>query len=80
MILLLDLCCGSGAIGAAIATDLKKILLHSVDIDPVAVQCTSRNITNIGGYVYEGDLYDALPHSLKGHREHNSCQCTLRSN
>jgi release factor glutamine methyltransferase len=64
--IVVDLCCGSGAVGAAIATDLKKILLHSVDIDPVAVQCASRNITNIDGYVYEGDLYDALPHSLRG--------------
>ncbi|MFJ6208811.1 putative protein N(5)-glutamine methyltransferase [Lysinibacillus sp. NPDC092081] len=64
--IVLDLCCGSGAIGAAITTDLKKILLHSVDIDPVAVRCTSRNITKIGGHVYQGDLYDALSDSLKG--------------
>lgn len=64
--IVLDLCCGSGAIGAAIASDLKKILLHSVDIDPVAVRCTSRNITKIGGLVYQGDLYDALSDSLRG--------------
>jgi release factor glutamine methyltransferase len=64
--IVVDLCCGSGGISVAIATGLKKILLYSVDIDPVAVQCASRNITNIGGYVYEGDLYNALPHSLKG--------------
>jgi release factor glutamine methyltransferase len=64
--IVLDLCCGSGAIGAAIATDLKKILLHSVDIDPAAARCASRNITKIGGHVYQGDLYDVLPHSLRG--------------
>lgn len=64
--IVLDLCCGSGAVGAAIATDLKKILLHSVDIDPVAVRCASRNITKISGHVYQGDLFDALPHSLRG--------------
>jgi len=64
--IVLDLCCGSGAIGAAIATDLKKIILHSVDIDPVAVRCTSRNITKVGGHVYQGDLYDALSDSLRG--------------
>ncbi|WP_244906732.1 putative protein N(5)-glutamine methyltransferase [Neobacillus soli] len=64
--IILDLCCGSGAVGAAIATDLKKILLHSVDIDPIAVQCASSNITKIGGHVYQGHLYDALPHSLRG--------------
>lgn len=64
--IVLDLCCGSGAVGAAIATDLKKILLHSVDIDPVAVRCASRNITKISSHVYQGDLFDALPHSLRG--------------
>lgn len=64
--IVLDLCCGSGAIGAAIATDVKNILLHSVDIDPVAVRCATRNLTKIGGHVYQGDLYDGLPHSLKG--------------
>ncbi|MGA9225867.1 MAG: putative protein N(5)-glutamine methyltransferase [Mesobacillus sp.] len=62
----LDLCCGSGAVGAAIATVRKKILLHSVDIDLVAVRCASTNITKIGGQVYQGDLYAALPHSLRG--------------
>jgi release factor glutamine methyltransferase len=64
--IVLDLCCGSGAIGTAIATDDKKILLHSVDIDPVAVRCASRNLTKIGGHVYEGNLYEVLPHSLRG--------------
>jgi release factor glutamine methyltransferase len=64
--LVLDLCCGSGAVGAAIATNRKKILLHSVDIDPVAVRCASRNLTKIGGHVYQGDLYEALPQSLRG--------------
>ena len=24
------------------------------------------NITKIGGHVYQGDIYDALPHSLRG--------------
>ncbi|WP_299091653.1 putative protein N(5)-glutamine methyltransferase [uncultured Metabacillus sp.] len=64
--IVLDLCCGSGAVGAAIVTDLKKISLHSVDIDPVAVRCASHNIIKIGGHVYQGDVYDALPHSLRG--------------
>jgi release factor glutamine methyltransferase len=63
--IVLDLCCGSGAVGAAIATN-KKILLHAIDLDPIAVQCASLNMTKIGGQVYQGDLYDALPHSLRG--------------
>lgn len=63
--IVMDLCCGSGAIGAAIAADFSQIFLHSVDIDPVSVRCASRNITKIGGHVYQGDLYDALPESLR---------------
>ena len=64
--IVVDLCCGSGAVGAVIANNLKKILLHSADIDPSAVRCASHNLTNIGGQVYKGDLYQALPNSLRG--------------
>ncbi|MBM7652208.1 putative protein N(5)-glutamine methyltransferase [Neobacillus cucumis] len=64
--IVVDLCCGTGAVGAAVATDLKRIVLHLVDIDPIALKCASRNISNIGGHVYQGDLYQALPHSLRG--------------
>lgn len=56
-----DLCCGSGAVGAAIVAMLERIELYSVDIDPVAVRCARRNINSVGGQVYEGDLYDPLP-------------------
>ncbi|SDG75773.1 release factor glutamine methyltransferase [Planococcus glaciei] len=64
--IVVDLCCGSGAIGAAVAAGVKAISLHAVDIDPVAVRCASRNLTESGGRVCQGDLYDVLPHSLKG--------------
>jgi release factor glutamine methyltransferase len=64
--IVVDLCCGSGAVGAAIAMDLNPILLHAVDIDPVAVQCAFHNLTKMDGHVYEGDIYNALPHSLRG--------------
>ncbi len=62
----LDMCCGSGAIGAAIAAHIGAIELHAVDIDPVAVACARRNVAVVGGEVHEGDLYDALPASLHG--------------
>ncbi|MCR8645482.1 putative protein N(5)-glutamine methyltransferase [Paenibacillus sp. N1-5-1-14] len=65
--IVVDLCCGSGALGVAIASTLGQIELHAVDIDPVAVECARRNIANIGGYVYHGDLYDPLPDTLRGH-------------
>jgi release factor glutamine methyltransferase len=64
--IVVDLCCGSGAVGAAIENNLNQIFLHSVDIDPVAVQCASNNIKKLGGHVYKGDLYNALPHWLRG--------------
>jgi release factor glutamine methyltransferase len=60
-----DLCCGSGAIGAAVAAAVPDIELHAADIDPVAVRCARRNI-GAAGRVHEGDLYSALPGDLRG--------------
>jgi release factor glutamine methyltransferase len=62
----LDLCCGSGAIGAALASAVPGIQLHAADIDPAAVRCARRNLAGIGGCVYAGDLFDALPADLRG--------------
>lgn len=59
-----DLCCGSGALGAALAALIERIELHAVDIDPAAVQCARRNIQLDKGFVYEGDLYDPIPVQL----------------
>jgi release factor glutamine methyltransferase len=63
--IVVDLCCGSGAVGVALVEALEKIELYSVDIDPVAVRCADRNVKGFGGHVFEGDLYKALPQSLK---------------
>lgn len=61
----LDLCCGSGAIGAAVAAALGGAELHATDIDPAAVACARRNVP-AGGRVYEGDLFRPLPAGLRG--------------
>jgi release factor glutamine methyltransferase len=61
-----DMCCGSGAIGVAVVTGLQRAELHAVDIDPVAVRCARRNVTADRAQVYEGDLYEPLPISLRG--------------
>ena len=58
-----DLCCGAGAIGAALAAAVDRAELHAVDIDPAAVRCARRNVP---GHVYQGDLYQPLPASLRG--------------
>ncbi|MEH7503861.1 putative protein N(5)-glutamine methyltransferase [Neobacillus drentensis] len=64
--IVVDMCCGSGAVGAALAATLGQIVLYSVDIDPAAVRCAGGNITAWGGQVFQGDLYKALPRSLQG--------------
>lgn len=61
-----DLCCGSGAIGAALSDLLGSCELHAADIAPSAVQCARRNVEPRGGRVHQGDLYDALPLELRG--------------
>ncbi|MFD5624650.1 putative protein N(5)-glutamine methyltransferase [Streptomyces sp. NPDC127072] len=64
--LVVDLCCGSGAVGAALAASLDGPELHAADIDPAAVRCARRNVAPYAGQVHEGDLFDALPGDLRG--------------
>jgi release factor glutamine methyltransferase len=61
-----DLCCGSGALGVALAAVVDGVELHAADLDPAAVACARRNVRAIGGQVHAGDLFDALPSSLRG--------------
>ena len=60
----LDLCCGTGAIGAALAARVRGLELWACDVDPDAVACARRNLDP--ARVLEGDLYDALPTELRG--------------
>ena len=64
--LVVDLCCGSGAVGAVLGHRVPEIELHAADIDPLAVRCAWRNVLPVGGTVHEGDLFDALPARLRG--------------
>ncbi|MFI1866384.1 putative protein N(5)-glutamine methyltransferase [Streptomyces jumonjinensis] len=61
-----DLCCGSGALGAALAAELGRAELYAADIDPAAVRCARRNVAGVGGVACWGDLYDPLPGGLRG--------------
>ena len=63
---IVDLCCGSGAVGTALAAALDRAELYAADIDPAAVRCARRNIGPAGGHVYQGDLFEALPAALRG--------------
>lgn len=60
-----DLCCGTGAVGLAIATRVPGVRLHAADLDPAAVANARRTVTSVGGAVWEGDLYAALPERLR---------------
>ncbi|MFF7363008.1 putative protein N(5)-glutamine methyltransferase [Streptomyces sp. NPDC008125] len=63
--LVVDLCCGSGALGAALAQVLGRVELHACDVEPAAVRCARRNLDGVG-QVHEGDLFAALPAGLRG--------------
>ncbi|MFQ4149604.1 putative protein N(5)-glutamine methyltransferase [Arthrobacter sp. LAPM80] len=71
---ILDLCCGSGAVGAALAETLDKkpaggdsgCELHGTDIDQAAVDCAAGNVAPFDGYVYCGDLFAPIPVRLRG--------------
>ncbi len=58
-----DLCCGSGALGAAFAARQPEAEVYAADCDPVAVGCARRNLPP--ERVFAGDLYDALPDDLR---------------
>lgn len=59
-----DLCCGSGAVGAVLLATRPHLRLHAADLEPAAVRCARRNLP--GAAVHQGDLYDALPPHLRG--------------
>jgi release factor glutamine methyltransferase len=65
-VVIVDLCCGSGAVGIALAAVLDPVELHAADVDPDAVTCACRNLAAVGGQVYHGDLYEPLPAALRG--------------
>ena len=74
-----DLCCGAGAIGAALAAAVDRAEVHAADIDPAAVRCARRNLPGPWGHVYQGDLYEPLPGRAAGPGQHPSRQCALRA-
>lgn len=58
-----DLCCGVGAIGAVVADRVPAAEVYAADLDPVAVACARRNVAH--DRVFEGDLFAALPSDLR---------------
>jgi release factor glutamine methyltransferase len=62
----LDICCGTGAIGAAIATAVPDVRLWASDVDPAAVRNAQVNLARFGGVVSTGDMDEAIPATLRG--------------
>lgn len=61
----IDLCCGSGAIGLAVDRYAEcEVDLWSADLDPAAVACARRNLPP--DRVLLGDLFEPLPGLLRG--------------
>lgn len=60
-----DVCCGTGAIGAALLAAYPGLVLHAADVDPAAVACARANLPGAAG-VHAGDLLAALPAELAG--------------
>ncbi|WP_255436954.1 putative protein N(5)-glutamine methyltransferase [Cellulosimicrobium sp. TH-20] len=68
-VVVVDLCCGAGALGLATAVGLggdTTVSLHASDVDPAAVACAARNVAAVGGTASAGDLLDPLPPGLRG--------------
>ena len=66
-----DLCCGTGAIAAVVAAALPSAEVHAADLDPDAVACARLNLDP--GRVHEGDLWSALPVGLRGRVDLVAC-------
>ena len=65
--LIVDLCCGSGAVAAVLAAERPDAQVHGADVDEAAVRCARRNLDP--ARVHQGDLYAGLPAGLRGRVE-----------
>ncbi|POH63787.1 MULTISPECIES: putative protein N(5)-glutamine methyltransferase [Cryobacterium] len=61
-----DMCCGTGAVGAALLAGEPGLTLYAVDIDPATTNCARENIEPLGGIALTGDLFSPLPRTLLG--------------
>lgn len=68
---LVDLCCGSGAVGAAVLAAVPDVELHASDIDPVAVRWARSNLP--ASRVHRGELFAGLPRDLRGRVDVLTC-------
>jgi release factor glutamine methyltransferase len=61
---LLELCCGSGAVSAFLHARVPGATCYAADVDPVATACAEENLPF--ATVLTGDLFSPLPAALRG--------------
>ncbi len=59
--LVVDLCCGSGAIALSIVDEVPAAQVHAVELDPGAHSWAERNLAQSGVDLRLGDMADAFP-------------------
>jgi release factor glutamine methyltransferase len=59
------MCCGSGAICAAIVAKVNSVEAYASDVDEAAVTCARANLGS-SARVFRGDLYQPLPDAIRG--------------
>lgn len=59
--LVIDLCTGSGAIAASVATEVPGATVHAVEADPEAAWWAAANLEPLGVRLHVGDAATALP-------------------
>ncbi|MBT0567274.1 putative protein N(5)-glutamine methyltransferase [Williamsia sp. CHRR-6] len=62
--MIVELCCGAGAVSAVLAQHHPDAQIWLVDIDSRAVECAQRNVSGATGLI--GDLLDPLPPHVRG--------------
>ncbi|MCC9175895.1 putative protein N(5)-glutamine methyltransferase [Arthrobacter sp. zg-Y179] len=62
--LVVELCCGSGAVAMVISAAVPDCRIYAVDLHPEAVACARRNLPQAS--VLQGNLFLALPGELRG--------------
>jgi len=56
-----DLCCGSGAIALSVADEVPGAKVHAIELDPAAHAWAERNLVGSGVVLRLGDMADAFP-------------------
>ncbi len=62
----LDICCGSGALGLVVAAQVPGVRLIASDSSPDAVACARENLREYDCEVLHGDLFAALDETSRG--------------